>query len=58
MCYASSSTVSDLNGKEELSFTFPTAPSRGEYEYSLFFLADDGTYSPVITPKTGLVTVR
>ena len=58
MCYASGTTVSDLNGKEERSFTFPTAPSRGEYEYSLFFLADDGTYSPVITPKTGLVTIR
>lgn len=31
MCYASGTTVSDLNGKEERSFTFPTAPSRGEY---------------------------
>ena len=58
MCYASGSTVSDLNGKEERSFTFPTAPSRGEYEYSLFFLADDGTYEPVTAVETGLVTIR
>ena len=58
MCYASGSTVSDLNGKEQLSFAFPTAPSRGEYEYSLFFLADDGSYKPVTAAETGLVTIR
>ena len=58
MVACSSTTISEVNGTQKLSFKFSDMPVPGTYDYKLFGLSGDGTYSPLYQPFSGKLQIQ
>lgn len=49
--------LAQLNGNQNAGLTLDQPVAAGSYSYKLFILANDGTLTPLMTPRSGSITV-